>query len=273
MTESTRLDGKEQIAFESFGVRLCVTANTPEVLERIPALLPPDAQNCPPTTADVSLEVLGGPEGSYDFLMDGAPVATRIDLDFALTMLEAQLRIHVGLNTPNRIFVHAGVVAHEGHVIVLPGLSMAGKTTLVLALVRAGAVYYSDEFAVLDNNGLVHPYAKPLSIRDRDQIQSDHEIERFGGVAGDEALEVSAIVFTEYRPGAEWNPIELSPGRAALAMLKNTLAAMSRSEEAMGAIKLAVDGAVVLEGERGEASEIAQDLLDRLSAGPDRASA
>jgi hypothetical protein len=266
MIESAGLDGKEQIAFESFGVRVAVTADTPEVLERVPALLPPDAQTCPPSTADVSLEVLGRPEGSYDFLMDGFPAATRIDLDFALTLLEAQLRIHVGLNAPNRIFVHAGVVAHEGRVIVLPGLSMAGKTTLVLALVRAGAVYYSDEFAVLDEKGLVHPYAKPVSIRDGDQIQSDHEIERFGGVAGDEALDVSAIVFTEYRPRAEWNPIELSPGRAVLTMFRNTLAAIKRTEEAMRVIKLAVEGAVLLEGERGEADEMAQDLLDRVAA-------
>jgi hypothetical protein len=60
------------------------------------------------------------------------------------------LRIYVGLHAPNQIFIHAGVVAHEGRVIVIPGLCMAGKATLVLALVRAAAVYYSDEFAVLD---------------------------------------------------------------------------------------------------------------------------
>jgi hypothetical protein len=266
MTESTRLEGMEQIAFESFGVRVCVTADTREVLERVPALLPPDAQTCPPSTADVSLEVLHSSEdGSYDFLIDGSHVTRKIDLAFALTLLEAQLRIHVGLNAPNRIFVHAGVVAHEGRVIILPGLSMAGKTSLVLALVRAGAVYYSDEFAVLDDQGLVHPYPKPVSIRDGDQISSDHEIESFGGVTGDEALEVSAVVFTEYRPGAEWNPTELSPGRGALTMLRNTLAAMKRSEEAIQAIKLAVEGAVLLEGVRGEASEMAQDLLDRVA--------
>jgi hypothetical protein len=268
MAESARLHTKEDIAFESFGVRMRVSADTPEVLERIPGLLPPDAKPCPPSRVDVSLEVRRRPEGSYDFMMDGSPAAQRIDLDFALTLLEAQVRIHVGLNAPSRIFVHAGVVAHEGRVIVLPGLSMAGKTTLVLALVRAGAVYYSDEFAVLDERGLVHPYAKPVSIRDGDQIQSDHEIERFGGVAGDEALEVNAVVFAEYRPGAEWSPIELSPGRAALTMFRNTLAAIKRSEEAMRTIKLAVDGALLLEGDRGEASEMAQPLLHRIAASP-----
>ena len=84
---------------------------------------------------------------------------------------------------------------------------------------------------------------------------------------------MSAVVFTEYRPGAEWNPTELSPGRGALLMFQNTLAALKRSEEAMRTIKLAVDGALLLEADRGEAFEIAQPLLDRISAGSDRTSA
>jgi hypothetical protein len=268
MAESARLDTKEDIAFESFGVRVRVTANTPEVLERVPALLPPDSQPCPASTVKGSrtISVEGQGAGSYDFLIGGSPVTKGIDLDFALTLLEAQLRIIVGLHAPNRIFIHAGVVAHEGRGIVIPGLSLAGKTTLVLALVRAGAVYYSDEFAVLDERGRVHPYAKPVSVRDQHQNQSDHDIERFGGIAGADPLDVSAVVFTEYRPGAEWNPSELSPGRGALLMLRNTLAALERSEEAMRTIKLAIEGAVLLEGDRGEASEVAQPLLDRISA-------
>ena len=256
----------QDIAFESFGVRLRVTADAPEVLERIPALLPPDAQPCAPAAAQGSLEIPARPDGSYDFMIDGSPVTKGIDLSFALTLLEAQLRIYVGLNAPNRIFVHAGVVAHHGRAIVIPGLSLAGKTTLVLALVRAGAIYYSDEFAVLDERGLVHPFAKPVSVRDDDQIQSDHDIELFGGIAGKEPLEVGAAVFTKYRPGAEWSPTELPPGRGALAMFSNSLAAMKRSEEVMRTIKHAVEGALLLEGERGEADLMAQALLARAAA-------
>ena len=63
------------------------------------------------------------------------------------------------------IFIHAGVVAQDGVAIALPGVSFAGKTTLVSALVRAGAVYYSDEFAVIDKRGVVNPYPKALSVR------------------------------------------------------------------------------------------------------------
>jgi hypothetical protein len=55
--------------------------------------------------------------------------------------------------------------------MVLPGKSFAGKTTLVAALVRAGAEYWSDEYAVLDANGDVHPYAGCW----RDQVAGVHD--------------------------------------------------------------------------------------------------
>src|SRR5207247_125098 len=80
---------------------------------------------------------------------------------------------------------HAGAVAHRGRIALLPGQSFAGKTTLTAALVELGALYYSDEFAVLDADGLVHPYAKDLSIRDHGRMQrSDTPVETLGGLAG-----------------------------------------------------------------------------------------
>lgn len=48
---------------------------------------------------------------------------------------------------------------------MVPGRTLSGKSSLVLALVKAGADYYSDEYAVFDGSGRVHPYSKPLSRR------------------------------------------------------------------------------------------------------------
>ena len=66
------------------------------------------------------------------------------------------------------------MVGCGGGALLLPGGSFTGKTTLVGALVRAGAVYYSDQYALLDEDGLIHPY--PCHV------------ERFGGSAGDEPV-------------------------------------------------------------------------------------
>jgi hypothetical protein len=266
VTEPASVDTAESIAFEAFGVRIGVTTHPAELLDSVVALLPPGSRTCPPTAVDISFGILAEDDGSYRFTREDSPVVGGVDLHFALLLLDGQIRISVGLHAPNRIFVHAGVVAHEGRAIVLPGLSFAGKTTLVVALIRAGATYYSDEFAVLDEHGLVHPYAKSLSIRDGERAQHDHEIESFGAIAGAEPLRIGAVVFTKYRAGAEWEPTRLSPARGALAMLEHTLPALTRSEETITTIKRALEGALLLEGDRGEAGATARQLLDRVSA-------
>jgi hypothetical protein len=266
VTEPISLSPVGDLNFEAFGVRIRVSADSPEVFERLPSLLPPGAEPCPPSEVQESFGIFGDTEGSYQFTRGGSPVTQGIELDFALMLLETQVRIFIGVHAPNRIFVHAGVVGEGDRAIVLPGRSFTGKTTLVAALVRAGAVYFSDEFAVIDEKGLVHPFAKPLSVRDGDGRQTDHGVERFGGLAGEEPLRIAAVVLTTYRPGAGFSPEVLSPGRGALAMFEHTLAALERSKEAMSVIERAITGAVLLEGERGEADETARQLLDLASA-------
>src|SRR3954471_381460 len=265
VSASTNGDTARSIAFEAFGVRISVSADPGELLDRVAALLPPGSRSCPPAAVEKSCGIRADGDGSYRCTWADAPLAVGVDLEFALLLLDNQIRISVGLLAPDRIFVHAGVVAHGGRAIVLPGLSFAGKTTLVVALLGAGAIYYSDEFAVLDERGLVHPYAKSLSIRDRERAQSDHDVESFGGIAGAEPLRIGAVVFTKYRAGAEWEPTRLSPARGALAMLEHTLPVLERSEESIRAIRRAIDGALLLEGDRGEAGATAQQLLDCVS--------
>ena len=52
---------------------------------------------------------------------------------------------------------------------------------------------------------------------------------------------------TTYRPGTEWRPEPLSPGRGALALLANTVPARERPAQALRALTRAVDGAILLD--------------------------
>ncbi len=65
-----------------------------------------------------------------------------------------------------KLAVHAGVIAWNGRVALLPGASQAGKTTLVTELLKRGTVYYSDEYALLDTEGRVHAYPRALMLRE-----------------------------------------------------------------------------------------------------------
>lgn len=267
MADPGPTDAEREIAFEAYGLCLAVSTSEPELLERVRRFLPPNSQPCPPEAVQTRFSITDNGVGTYSIGRDGQPLnGTRnLELDLALEILDSQLRIYLGRKAPDLIFVHAGAVAHRGLAIVLPGQSFAGKTSLVVALVRAGAVYYSDEFAVIDRDGLLIPYAKALSVRINGQFgQTDHAIESYGGVAGTERVPVAMIVMTSYRAGAEWSPKRLSPGAGALALLANAVPARERSAEVMETVSCAAEGSVVIESERDEADAVAALLLGEL---------
>jgi hypothetical protein len=206
------------------------------------------------------------PRGTFGVYIGQAPLIQRTSLEIALMLLESQVRAHVALHAQDRVFVHAGVVGDGSGAIVIPGGSFTGKTSLVAALVRAGATYFSDEYAVLDDDGLVHPYPKPLSLRGADHQQIDHSVASLGGRVGEGPLPVRTILISTYRPGVDWRPSPLSAGQGVLAMLANTVPARSKPAEALRAITRAVESATVLAGDRGEASSIVDQLLATMPA-------
>jgi len=179
--------------------------------------------------------------------------------------LESDFRLFVAEWTPHRVFVHAGVVGWKGLAIVIPGRSYSGKSTLVAALVRAGATYYSDEYAVFDPKGLVHPFAKPLEIRAEGEfIQSRVTIDELGGKSGSKPLPVGIVLMTGYKRGAKWRPRKLSPGKGVLEMLFNTVSARRSPERALATLQKVTRHAAVLKGSRGDTSEIVTSLLKRI---------
>jgi hypothetical protein len=202
--------------------------------------------------------------GTYSVAVNDYTLSHGLDLELALMLLDSQVRLHLGRKAPDTIFIHAGVVAHRRAAIVMPGASFAGKTTLVAALVRAGATYHSDEFAVIDEHGLVHPYAKPVTVRDEDKTQTDHPLESLGWTPGSEPLPVGAIVVTSYRPDAEWRPRRLSAGEGAMALLANAVPARERPAQVMRALSRAAADAIAIESERGEADVVVPLLLAEL---------
>ena len=206
-------------------------------------------------------------DGLLRVMCDEQSIAGPFDLRLALGILDAELRMYIALHAPDHVFVHAGVVGVEDRAIVLPGRSFAGKTTLVAALVKAGAEYWSDEYAVLDPDGLVHPYPKPLSVRINDTRETDEQpVESLGGRAGDRPLPIALIAFTSYRPEAAWALRPCSAGEGAVKLLEHSIAARSRPEQVLAAVRRAATDAMVLEGERGDAGQAASALLSQQAA-------
>jgi serine kinase of HPr protein (carbohydrate metabolism regulator) len=262
MARVTSNTGRHELTVEAFGVRARMVIESAGLLDRVLALLPPGSRRCSPTGLEATFGLRDDVAGKYELTRDGSTLAGRLELEVALEVLERHLHALVALKAPDHVFVHAGVVAHMGAAIVMPGESHAGKTTLVAALVRAGAEYYSDEFAPIDDGGLVHPFARPLALRTYGSMQVEHHVEAMGGVAGEKPVPVGAVLVTRYEAGADWRPRPLSTGEAALALLSHTVPAQTRPAQALRAISRSVEtSAAVVEGARGEADAVASVIL------------
>jgi hypothetical protein len=193
------------------------------------------------------------------------------DAGAALDMLGDAIESYVALRAPDHVFVHAGVVALGAHALVLPGRSGQGKSTLVTALVAAGASYASDEWAVVDGNGFLHPYPRPLRLRTPggtfriDPRETDARIAR-------RPLRLALLVVTQHCPGASLDLTPLGPSRACLSLVAHAPAVRARPARALPALRRALNGTLALAGSRGEATEAAGPLLEllRRCAGLDR---
>lgn len=190
-------------------------------------------------------------------------VAARTREDI-LDCLESKVRLTVAEFAVGKVFLHAGVVGWKGKALVLPGNSFHGKTTLVAELVKKGAEYFSDEYAVLDEYGFVHPFPKMLSMRGIiDKIQQlDVPVERFGGKAAQKPLEVGLILLTEFEKEAIWNPVVMSPGEGVLEILSHTIPIRYKPEFSLKVLNKITNRATITKTRRGEASVFADLILD-----------
>ena len=179
--------------------------------------------------------------------------------------LAAHAEFFVAERAPDHLFVHAGVVGWEGRAIVMPGSSFAGKTTLVQAWLEAGATYYSDEFAVFDRAGRVHPFARPLAIRDSPAALTRRvPVSALGAKSGTTPLPVGLVLVSSYRLDARWRPRRLTAARTLLALMRHTVAARGTPAHSMPILKQAVSGTTALAGVRGEARALVSAVLRRL---------
>jgi hypothetical protein len=193
-------------------------------------------------------------------------IARTAGFDEMLEAFESHLQLTVAEYAPRRVFVHSGVVGWKGRAILIPGLSYSGKSTLVKQLIRAGATYYSDEYAVLDERGLVHPYARPLGLRKRNSFVSRKtDPKALGAEVGTKPLRIGLVVSTSYKDGSRFRPKEITCGKGTLELLANTVAARSQPERSLATIPKALESARILKGVRGEARETAEFILRQIS--------
>jgi hypothetical protein len=191
-------------AFSLVGVPVRVAAEDPEIVARLAlcsAHCPdgPTHDGASPVTAR-AVRAAGG----FTVTVIGREAVAAADLVTAVRSLNHEIMHAVMLRRPDLFFVHAGVVAFEDRAVVLPGLSRAGKSTLVLALVMAGARFLSDELMVHDPGaGRLLPFPRAPKVRDVCVPLFDAFADRFVGEGEGRFLPLDAL---DPRPPAPARP-------------------------------------------------------------------
>src|SRR6267154_968264 len=272
MAKIDRLGWADGLSFNAYGVRVGVRVNDSAILTDLIARLPPGSKPASFAVVDHLYSIIGSRATSGSKVrrlslgyLNLLRFARAREFDGMLDAFESHVQLTVAEYAPRRVFVHAGVVGWKDRAILIPGLSYSGKTTLVDQLIRAGATYYSDEYAVLDERGRVHPYPRALGIRLPNSDESKKvRAEEIGGRIGSKPLRVGLVLSTNYKNGARWRPRQVTRGRGVLELMSNTVSARSQPELALTVLPLALESARILKGVRGEAAEIVKSILERV---------
>jgi hypothetical protein len=262
--------GQGYLTFTSFGVHFGLSASEPKLLPEALTYLPLESKRCVSVFAGPRYSLVRSSTASqsdkttHRLYRDGRRLFTCADQRELLERFGSIVSLHVAEASQKRTFVHAGVVGWGRSAILIPGRSFSGKTSMVAALVRAGATYYSDEFAVVDKQGRVYPYARPLQVRENGSYrQTRLLVEEIGGVEGKRPLPVGLVIVSRYKPRARWTPRQLSPGIGLLKILDNTVSARRSPAIALSTLKQLVSNAVIVKGVRGEVAQVVDWIAAR----------
>jgi hypothetical protein len=200
--------------------------------------------------------------GQFKLYKDGFEITSGASEKIFFKYLNSLLRLEVAEFAEGRVFLHAGVVGWKGQAIVFPAKSFAGKSTLVAELVRNGAEYYSDEYAILEKNGHVGPFPRHLSLRYFGATRvRDVPPEELGGRIGRRPIPVGMVLLTNFSKGAKWEPEVLTPGSGILEIVPNAITIHRYPAFSLKVLDLVARRAIIVKSPRGDVKKFAKFLL------------
>jgi hypothetical protein len=177
----------------------------------------------PDIVIDISAELLKNGHLRSDIYRDGSPIGRARRLSHVAPIVKAAIW-QSAINAHDFMFyIHAGVVGMGASGILLPAAAGSGKSSLTMALVHRGFLYFSDEIALIEPGTLrvppvplatcvkstgwdlmsrYYPQMETLPIH----VRSDGKVLRYvpppAGAAGHTAVPVSHVIFPCYQPDA-----------------------------------------------------------------------
>ena len=248
-------------AFDSLIHVGCSDSEIREALERY--IFPPIPRaRSASSSPDIRLRVEKGGEGFRVLIDDRLAASVGEIQDAALAAVKA---LDDAVVHRMRMFraVHSGAVLIDGRAVLLPGSSHAGKSSLVAELLRRGASCFSDEYALIDNEGRIHSYPRPLLLRNGRPQQSLVVPEELNSSYAAGPAPVGWIFALDYVPGeALWDVRQMSQGEAVMLLLRNTPHEMAESPGMVDFFLRVAANAACYAGQRCDVAEASTRVFD-----------
>lgn len=216
--------------------------------------------------AEILITVQHDGEG-FHLLLDQAPIASAARPEELLREVIDCLDTGLIRRLKDLHAIHAGVVLVDDQVLLFPGSSHSGKSSLVAEFLRRGAVCLSDEYALIDIAGRVHAYPRVLLLRNGGLAQTPirpEECNPHSRVASD-ATAVGWILSIRYDREKRWNVAPVPQSDALISLLQNTPHVLAERPDMVEPFKRAVAGASCFAGTRGEATEAVDEMIRMIS--------
>ncbi len=263
---------KEHVSFTSFGVKITVRFSGEGYSEQIKPFLPPFAELTNPhiTTDFLYSVIIPESKNQYSFIYrNGEQINKKRTAANILSNLSVYFQTATANFAVNHgVFLHAGAVAWKNKGIIIPANSYDGKTTLTAEFTKLGATYFSDEYAIINSNGQLLAYPKTLSIRKPDEYdQKETTVEEIGGKSAElnSCVPVKLVLLTKFsKTTKNWKPTQLTQASAVLELMKHTFPLRLFPEIVVKNLHNLTKNAIVLKGNRGEAKDFAQLIINYL---------
>jgi len=162
------------LRFKVGNVHISISSTIPEVVEHFEALYCSYELLDKSEFIDFYIQVLAPsifrrffrPQVNFSF--DGFFPFKPLPYSQAAAMFEWGLNWCITTHSHQYLMIHSSIVEKNGEILILPGASGKGKSTLCAALVCSGWRLYSDEMALIAiENGKIFAVPRPISLKNQ----------------------------------------------------------------------------------------------------------
>jgi hypothetical protein len=183
----------------------------------------------------------------------------------SLVRFESDFGLYVSEKLPGFVAVHAALLHVDDAVVIVPGSSGVGKSSLCVAAMDAGWEVWSDEYCLINTTtGEVSGWPRP--VRQRLEGGGVRRIEHQGPVGPGVPTHVVTMKYLKKETGPILTLEPMSPGQVAMDLMANTVCARSRAEETFRATTALAKTVTGLAGHRGEATDALESFRKLLTA-------